>query len=478
MATGTSLAQAALSLGRSHGTLVIATACAVAWAWIARFSGLFFAPGASVEDSGITCVAALAVLLVGVLAIPAPRSVREPAVVGTVLAVGATIALTCGDALGIAGFVLGGALQGGAYAAALCVALAQYRRLGFKRSLAVAACACTLALGMFVLVSALVPRHAAWLVAVLPCVSAVLLVRAAPGGSAAVQSPGCHEPERRVVPVVAGIALMVLAGLLAVYMPAMYPKTTNFAVQMLPAGECLGAASWRSVGALALTVGLLWMAAGIAYRRRTTVTVAVLCAMVLVASIFFVLPSMGTSALAFVLFTACGVVAALFAVAFLLWWADAEGDSACARRGLAAFMAGGVLASVFAFVFLGPLYNVTVFQDLLFSMVPAALLVSFGAVLFVLRAPLMRALASWGLRAQVEHVPREAPREDVGAIAARYGLTKRECEVLALLAEGRNEPYVEEALGIGRATVKTHITHIYRKVGVSSRQQLIDVLRG
>ena len=50
--------------------------------------------------------------------------------------------------------------------------------------------------------------------------------------------------------------------------------------------------------------------------------------------------------------------------------------------------------------------------------------------------------------------------------------------MLLLLAEGRNEPYIESALGISRTTVKTHITHIYRKVGVSSRQQLIDVLRG
>lgn len=69
-------------------------------------------------------------------------------------------------------------------------------------------------------------------------------------------------------------------------------------------------------------------------------------------------------------------------------------------------------------------------------------------------------------------------RAALESFAARRGLTKREVEVLLLLAEGRNEPYIESALGISRTTVKTHITHIYRKVGVSSRQQLIDVLRG
>ena len=61
-------------------------------------------------------------------------------------------------------------------------------------------------------------------------------------------------------------------------------------------------------------------------------------------------------------------------------------------------------------------------------------------------------------------------------ISEKHGLTRRETEVLVLLAEGRNEPYIEDVLGISRTTVKTHITHIYRKVGVSSRQGLLDVL--
>lgn len=143
---------------------------------------------------------------------------------------------------------------------------------------------------------------------------------------------------------------------------------------------------------------------------------------------------------------------------------------------------------MFAHVFLGPLYNVATFQDFLFSVVPAVLLIAFMGVVFVLRGPVAGALAAWGVWAggpTASGVPAEgapaladAGRADLEAFSDRYGLTKREHEVLALLAEGRNEPYVEGALGISRTTVKTHITHIYRKVGVSSRQQLIDVLRG
>ena len=52
--------------------------------------------------------------------------------------------------------------------------------------------------------------------------------------------------------------------------------------------------------------------------------------------------------------------------------------------------------AVFAYVFLGPLYNVTMFQDTLFSVVPAVLLIAFVGTVFVLRTFVARALAAWG----------------------------------------------------------------------------------
>ena len=83
----------------------------------------------------------------------------------------------------------------------------------------------------------------------------------------------------------------------------------------------------------------LWLAVGIAYRRRATATGAVLLALALFAAIFFMLPSMGTSAAAFVLFVACGILAALFAAALLVF-AAGQGDGRAVRRGLAAIMGG------------------------------------------------------------------------------------------------------------------------------------------
>ena len=58
----------------------------------------------------------------------------------------------------------------------------------------------------------------------------------------------------------------------------------------------------------------------------------------------------------------------------------------------------------------------------------------------------------------------------------RYGLSARESEVFALLARGRNLPYISEALFISKNTVRTHLKNIYQKLGVHDRQELIDLV--
>lgn len=55
------------------------------------------------------------------------------------------------------------------------------------------------------------------------------------------------------------------------------------------------------------------------------------------------------------------------------------------------------------------------------------------------------------------------------------GLSVRESEVLALLAEGLTNREIAEALYIGRETVKTHVAEILRKLGVRSRTEAAAV---
>lgn len=56
--------------------------------------------------------------------------------------------------------------------------------------------------------------------------------------------------------------------------------------------------------------------------------------------------------------------------------------------------------------------------------------------------------------------------------ATLYGLTEREVDVLELIVAGANNKEIARELGLSLATVKTHIQHIFQKVGVSSRTAL------
>lgn len=57
-----------------------------------------------------------------------------------------------------------------------------------------------------------------------------------------------------------------------------------------------------------------------------------------------------------------------------------------------------------------------------------------------------------------------------------YDLTNREIEVMRELADGRSNREIAEALFISEATVKTHMHHIYRKLGVGNRRELQEAL--
>ena len=57
------------------------------------------------------------------------------------------------------------------------------------------------------------------------------------------------------------------------------------------------------------------------------------------------------------------------------------------------------------------------------------------------------------------------------ATEAPDGLTARECEVLALVAEGRSNVQIGEALFISDRTVARHLTNIFHKINVESRTQ-------
>lgn len=69
-----------------------------------------------------------------------------------------------------------------------------------------------------------------------------------------------------------------------------------------------------------------------------------------------------------------------------------------------------------------------------------------------------------------------SPQDCCVDFARLHRLTARETEILTLIANGRDVPYIERELVLAKSTVKTHIKHIYEKCSVSSRQDLLDLL--
>lgn len=60
-------------------------------------------------------------------------------------------------------------------------------------------------------------------------------------------------------------------------------------------------------------------------------------------------------------------------------------------------------------------------------------------------------------------------------IASLYRLAPREVEIAVLLAQGRSMPYIATKLGLSGNTVRSYAQETYSKLGVHSKQELIDL---
>lgn len=61
-------------------------------------------------------------------------------------------------------------------------------------------------------------------------------------------------------------------------------------------------------------------------------------------------------------------------------------------------------------------------------------------------------------------------------IASQCDLTLKEREILAYLAKGMSRTEISDELVVSPETTKTHVRHIYRKLGVGSREEILDMI--
>lgn len=84
-------------------------------------------------------------------------------------------------------------------------------------------------------------------------------------------------------------------------------------------------------------------------------------------------------------------------------------------------------------------------------------------IAYVMRSP-EQAAATGGMDLPVQFV-------------LRYGITPRECDIIAMMEKGHNNRQLAERLFISTRTVKNHVYHIYQKTGAANKVQLINLMR-
>lgn len=73
--------------------------------------------------------------------------------------------------------------------------------------------------------------------------------------------------------------------------------------------------------------------------------------------------------------------------------------------------------------------------------------------------------------------PDEEPNLPLEAIRLLYGLRPAEARVFELIARGLSAPQIAQTLGTATSTAKTHTLHLFEKLGIHSRAELMHLAR-
>ncbi|WP_282209746.1 response regulator transcription factor [Parvibacter caecicola] len=92
-------------------------------------------------------------------------------------------------------------------------------------------------------------------------------------------------------------------------------------------------------------------------------------------------------------------------------------------------------------------------------------------------APDSSPMAELGAYSGYNQMPGLSLAQRCQQLGLKHGLSARELDVLELVAQGRSYARIREDLSISQGTVNYHMSNLYAKLGVHSRQEVIDLVQ-
>jgi DNA-binding CsgD family transcriptional regulator len=269
------------------------------------------------------------------------------------------------------------------------------------------------------------------------------------------------------------LALLLTTGFLAAYLYTLFPMTTHYAGVL--SNTLLGGVNPFSFFSLIITNIILTTLTIRLFGKLQPLPFYILIILVLFAGIFLTIPSMAENSLSFMLLMPVAATSLLFALFMFNQISFSKPVNAGWKMfgGYVITMLGSLGASLLSLLFLIFLANgIVIIRPSV--VVPAVVILTF--FLFILQWRNLIKIFSPGHKF-VDPLDTSDMANRCKMLGDLYGLTPREREVLVHFSEGRDMPYIEKKLMISRSTAKTHTAHIYQKVGVASRQELLNLLR-
>ena len=172
------------------------------------------------------------------------------------------------------------------------------------------------------------------------------------------------------------------------------------------------------------------------------------------------------------------LVHALFSVLWLFLWVTLVNAARISSMGFYRFVGLGSALSWIPYAVGSIIVQTLHVQDLSHSLLLASYVALSLTVIVCTdsRDTDVRAIFSSARGSAVPPEVAHTLEERCAALGAAHGLTEREIEVLGYLGRGRSRTFIAEALLISESTVKAHTTHLYRKLGVAGKQELLSLL--